>query len=216
MSTQIEAPEIRGFMKEIGAARARLAAVTSQAQKAAEELKRTETTADGLRSRVRDRELELARSGDPLPSEPFEEEKLLSQAERAVRVAKARAEMQQDLLKGTQSEIAELQQKLDAAWLQFGNQQFELAKARLTEAAVPLRKLFAEMMGWLYFTGRKGKSRVPEIAIQAPAAGKGMDDWILNGGWHGELRFSEPMAQEFYAALRTLRAEVEAAKRPEA
>lgn len=216
MSTQIEAPKIRGLMKEIGAARARLAAVTSQAQKADEELKRAEGAADGLRARVKERELELARSGDPLPSEPFEEEKLLSQAERAVRVAKARAEMQQDLLNGTQSEIAELQQKLDAAWLQFGNQQFELAKARLVEAAVPLRKLFAEMMGWLYLTGRKGKSRVPGIAIQAAAEGKGIDDWILHGDWHGDLRLAEPMAKEFYAALRTLGSEVEAAKRPEA
>lgn len=216
MSTQIEAPEIRGLMKEIGAARARLTAVTSQAQKAGEELTRAEVTADGLRARVKERELDLARSGDPLPSEPFEEEKSLGQAERAVRVAKARAGMQQDLLNGTQSEIAELQQKLDAAWLQFGNQQFELAKARLAEAAVPLRKLFAEMMGWLYFTGRKGKSRVPEIAIQAPAEGKGMDDWILNAGWHSDLRSSEPMAKGFYAALRTLGAEVEAARRPEA
>jgi DNA repair exonuclease SbcCD ATPase subunit len=203
-------------MKEIGAARARLAAVTSQAQKAGEELKRAEVAADGLRARVKERELELARSGDPLPSEPFEEEKLLSQAERAVRVAKARAEMQQDLLNGTQSEIAELRRKLDAAWLQFGNQQYEQAKTRLAEAAVPLRKLFAEMIAWVHITGAKGKSYVPQVAVQAATEGNANDAWIIKSDWHGDVRLSEPMASEFFAELRALRAEVEAAKRPEA
>lgn len=216
MSTQIEAPEIRGLMQEIGAARARLEAVTSQAQKAGEELKRAEVTADGLRARVKEREMELARSGDPLPSEPFEEEKLLSRAERAVRVAKARAEMQQDLLKGTQSEIAELQQKLDAAWFQFGNQQFGQARARLAEAAVPLRRLFAEMMGWVHMTGYKGKGYIPFVAVQAATPVNGSAGWIVQSDLQADSRLCEPMASEFYAALRALRTEVEAAKRPEA
>jgi hypothetical protein len=179
-------------------------------------LDRAEAIAAALRSRLAERELDLARTGAPVPKDPFPEEGQLNEAERAVRVLKTRVGLQRERLTVCEAEIGELKQKLESAWKRFGDEGYQQAGLRFREAVLPLRKIYVEMVAYIQETGYTGKRILPALIIEDTLPQPILDRFLLHGDIHSDRRNAEPLAPELFAGLRALRSEVEQAKRDEA
>ena len=215
-NTQISAPEVQGLLAQLRTTKARRPSIRADIEGAKTELDRAEAIAAALRSRLAERELDLARTGAPVPKDPFPEEGQLNEAERAVRVLKTRVELQRERLTVCEAEIGELKQKLESAWKRFGDEGYQQAGLRFREAVLPLRKSYVEMVAYIQETGYTGKRILPALIIEDTLPQPILDRFLLHGDIHSDRRNAEPLAPELFAGLRALRSEVEQAKRDEA
>ena len=215
-NTQISAPEVQGLLAQLRTTKARRPSIRADIEGAKTELDRAEAIAAALRSRLAERELDLARTGAPVPKDPFPEEGQLNEAERVVRVLKARVELQRERLTACEAEIGELKQKLESAWKRFGDEGYQQAGLRFHEAVLPLRKIYVEMVAYIQETGYTGKRILPALIIEDTLPQPILDRFLLHGDIHSDRRNAEPLAPELFAGLRALRSEVEQAKRDEA
>jgi len=216
-NTQISAPEVQGLLAQLRTTKARRPSIRADIEGAKTELDRAEAIAAALRSRLAERELDLARTGAPVPKDPFPEEGQLNEAERAVRVLKTRVGLQRERLTVCEAEIGELKQKLESAWKRFGDEGYQQAGLRFREAVLPLRKSYVEMVAYLHETGYGGAKRIlPALIIEDTLPQPILDRFLLHGDIHSDKRNAEPLAPELFAGLRALRSEVEQAKSDEA
>lgn len=215
-NTQISAPEVQGLLAQLRTTKVRRPSIRADIEGAKTELDRAEAVAATLRSRLAERELDLARTGAPVPKDPFPEEGQLNEAERAVRVLKTRVELQRERLTACEAEIGELKQKLESAWKRFGDEGYQQAGLRFREAVLPLRKIYVEMVAYIQETGYTGKRILPALIIEDTLPQPILDRFLLHGDIHSDRRNAEPLAPELFAGLRALRSEVEQAKRDEA
>jgi len=203
---------VDSLLGRLRALNAQRSSIRADIEGAGKELARVTSEAAGLRSRLGERDLELAVSGSPLPSEPLPEELALRQAERVLRVAKARVGLYAGQLTACEAEISGLKPELEAAWQRFGNERYQEARLRLREAAMPLAPVFAELMAYWHLTGSAGKEQPPRVIVQNPGATTGLEPYIIHSERQSLLSHSEQIVPEVCSGLRALRAEIEQAK----
>jgi hypothetical protein len=206
-SALVMPPKIESLIEALKGQRSKRDATVAEQEIAAAELRKVDGELGTLRARVAEREVDLARSGAPIPEAPFPEETQLARLEKQRRVLALRRDMVGERLKESEAQIGRLKGEIDAAWLEFGKEQYQEALQQFEQAALVLRERYGDV-AVLATVFRPLHFGVPEVAVgNISTHGAYINN--LDPVWN---RLNEPERRELYASLCSTRAEIEATK----
>ena len=197
MTETISAPKVREQIEKLSAALERHNGFVVELQSAKANLHSNQEQLALLHSRLAERNMELARSGSPLPEEPFEEEALIAKLTRQGRVYEARVQLCAESVSSSQTGIQTLKEALGLAFREFGMDLYQSKIAVLQEAARALRAALFDALTVREDCRLPFSVWIPEIIIGqiAPREPRGnfldtrsLDANYLTGETHEALR----------------------------
>jgi hypothetical protein len=208
----IGAPEVADAIQELRAARERCAGIAAETRDAEASLAGMAAEVEAAQARLAEHEMDLARSGAPLPEGPLAEESEILRLDRQRRVLAARAEVWRSRLRESQEEVQRLDANLRAAWIDWGKRGYSRAIAEYLEAAGNLRDLYCLLHAWKSIFANAPDFPDPGyLVVENPLAKRIEDRWVVRSEFF-DVNSWRPTAGDVHAALLELRGRVEEAR----
>jgi hypothetical protein len=201
-------------LEGLGAAREMEAAMAAEALSAESGYANIQGELGCLKGRLAEREREVAKTGAPLPIDPFPEEAEIARVDRQRRVVVARLELSRGRLRAAQQDTEDRKTTLRTAWHEFGREEYGRAIAQYREAALGLRSMYAVLTAWRSLFPREAAGKFPNpghIAIEDPLGRRIIDRWLIHCEDFGDTTW-KPLAGDLYAALCEMQSQVERAQ----
>ncbi|MGB9456958.1 MAG: hypothetical protein WCB12_13000 [Bryobacteraceae bacterium] len=204
---ELSAPRVRELVEALHEQRRQHTAILAGVERAEGELRDADAELQNLRTRIAEKEAELARSGAPIPDSGFGEDAQLARAERQRRVLALRLEVPRKKAQQRMAEIVMLKSEIDAAWREFGKVEHHKALLAFGQAAAALAEQYRDLVVWNNIF-RALSLPVPEVVVEDVLT-HGIFINTQDVVWH---RKNQPEQRDLYATLSAVRAEIEQAK----
>jgi len=154
----VQIQEVRARIAEVAEARKAHASVVAEKDASAADLNKVLGEAAALRSRIADREREIALAGAEIPEEPFPEDAEISRLSRRERIIRERVRISEAKVRDSQSEIDARIRQLEDSWGTVGNALSERLVDVFRESARALAEVHLSYvaLGRHFFRGWNG------------------------------------------------------------
>jgi hypothetical protein len=211
-TVSVFAPKVRELIEQVCAAQYQHAGAVVEEQAAKDVLRRADEELTRLEAAIEEREKSLPRDGAPMPEEAMPEEAQATSLVRQRRVMAARAGLCGERVAAAAAEVEKLKTSLDVEFLQFGEAEYLKLREEFHAAAKELRRVYSRLAPWpalFWGRGTVPLPPLPTLIIEDPLTRTIQGRFIIDSR---QENWDQVGDAELFATLRSLRAEVDAAK----
>jgi hypothetical protein len=204
LAETITAPKVRELTEKLSAAIERHKGLVAELRSAEADQRSNQEELQRLESRLKELNLDLARSGAQPPEEPFKEESLIAKTESKGRFHQARVQIRAEAVSASKTEIEGLKGSMWPAFQEFCADLWQRKLLVFEEAARALKKAYIDLICIKADSDTRDDRFPPAVIIGRLSTDK-QDGPLL----HCQRIGQADLCGEIHEALQTQRAEME-------